>query len=140
MILCLTIILIIAIAASFSILRAVLKGKITKDTKINGNILSFGENHYMANNIGDLYTIHAEHDAINNLPYTKKRQNINMLVVRFTKNKKLCMSKPCNQCIKNISKFAPKKGYIVKNIYYSTEEETIHKTTLNRLRYQVNSK
>jgi deoxycytidylate deaminase len=139
MILCLTIILIIAIAASFSILRAVLKGKITKDKEIDGSILSFGENHFMASNIGDLYTIHAEHDAINNLPYTKKKKTINLLVVRFTKNKKLCMSKPCNQCIQNIYKFAPRKGYTVKNIYYSTEQETIHKTTLNRLRVQVNS-
>jgi deoxycytidylate deaminase len=113
--------------------RAVLKGKITKDMGINGNILSFGENHYMANNIGKLYTVHAEHDAINNLPYTKKRQTINLLVVRFTKNNKLCMSKPCNQCIKNIYKYGPKKGYIIRNIYYSTEDETIEKTTLSRL-------
>lgn len=116
------------------ILRAVLKGKVTKDKAISGNILSFGENYFLTNNIGKLYMIHAEHDAINNLPYTKKKQNINLLVVRFTKNNKLCMSKPCEQCIKNIYKLAPKKGYNVKNIYYSTEDENITKTTLTRLR------
>jgi cytidine deaminase len=119
------------------IARAVLKGKVTKDKGISGNILSFGENYFMTNNIGKLYMIHAEHDAINNLPYTKKRQTINLLVVRFTKNNKLCMSKPCDKCIQNIYKLAPKKGYIVKNIYYSTEDENIEKTTLNRLRRQL---
>jgi cytidine deaminase len=91
----------------------------------------------MANNIGKLYMIHAEHDAIIKLPYTKKQISINLLVVRFTKNGKLCMSRPCNQCIQNMYKLAPKKGYIIKNIYYSTEDEKIQKTTLNKLRTQI---
>jgi cytidine deaminase len=131
--------IIFAIAVISSIYRAVLKGKVTKDKAINGNILSFGENHYMANNIGKLYMIHAEHDAIKKLPYTKKRTTINLLVVRFTKNKKLCMSKPCNKCIQNMHTLAPKKGYNIRNIYYSTENGTIEKTTLTRLVYNYSS-
>lgn len=126
------IIIIIVNAAISFISRAVLKGKITKKQAINGKIISFGQNHYLTNSIGNIYTIHAEHDAIRNLPYTRKQTTINLLVVRFTKNNKLCMSKPCDQCISNIYKQAPKKGYIVKNIYYSTEDETIIKTTLTR--------
>jgi cytidine deaminase len=131
------IIIIIVSAVIFIISRAVLKGKVTKNKAIDGNILSFGQNYFLTNTIGNIYTIHAEHDAVNKLPYTKKKKTINMLVVRFTKNNKLCMSKPCEQCIENIHKFAPKKGYIVKNIYYSTGNEEIKKTTLYKLKKTI---
>jgi deoxycytidylate deaminase len=135
--LCMIIIVIVNAVISF-ISRAVLKGKVTKNKAISGKIISFGQNYYLTNSIGKIYTIHAEHDAINKLPYTKKKMTINLLVVRFTKNNKLCMSKPCDQCINNIHNLAPKKGYIVKNIYYSTSEETIEKTSLTRLKQESN--
>jgi cytidine deaminase len=95
------------------------------------NVLSFGQNHYVCNS--KTVTIHAEHDAINKLPYKRKKENINMLVLRFTKNYKLCMSKPCDQCINNMVNLFPKKGYIIKDIYYSNTEGNIEKTTLKKI-------
>jgi deoxycytidylate deaminase len=123
--------------AIFIISRAVLKGKVTKGKVISGKILSYGQNHFLTNKIGSIYTIHAEHDAINKLPYSEKQTNINLLVVRFTKNNKLCMSKPCEQCIRNMIILSPRKNYNIKNVYYSLNDESIKKTTLTRLKYNV---
>ena len=127
---CLPIKIIITVASVvISIISlAALKGKIAK-----GNILSFGQNHYPCN--GKTDTIHAEHDAINKLPFKRNNEKIkiNMLVLRFTKNFKLCMSKPCNQCINNMIHLFPKKGYIIKNIYYSNTNGDIEKTTLEKI-------
>ncbi len=107
---------------------AVLRGKLAKR-----NILSFGQNHYPCN--GKTDTIHAEHDAINKLPFKRNndKTKINMLVLRFTKNFKMCMSKPCDQCINNMVHLFPKKGYIIKDIYYSNTEGNIEKTTLDKI-------
>ena len=56
-----------------------------------------------------------------------------MLVLRFTKKYTLSMSKPCNKCLYHMTNFSPKKGYIIKNIYYSTGDNKIIKTNLNAL-------
>jgi len=74
-------------------------------------------------------SIHAEHDAINKLPYSRKKRSINMLVVRFANNG-LTISKPCGKCINMMYNMFPKKGYCVKKIYYSSIDGTIHKTSL----------
>ncbi len=97
------------------------------------NILSFGYNHYIPNKI---HTIHAEHDSINKLPYyTRQRSfcSINILVVRLSKNNKLGMSRPCKNCIRNMNILPPKKGYTIKDVYYSDSQGNIIKTTLNKL-------
>jgi cytidine deaminase len=102
--------------------------------KDNDNILSFGINYFMNNSLGNKYMIHAEHDAIRKLPYNdKRRKSINILVLRFTKTNKLCMSRPCLQCLQYMLKICPKKGYNVKNIYYSTNNGNIEKTKINKL-------
>ena len=89
--------------------------------------MSFGQNHYPNNFYNP--SIHAEHDAINKLPFSRKKQKINILVLRFNSNK-LCMSKPCDKCINMMYNLFPKKGYIIKKIYYSDANGNIIKTKL----------
>ena len=99
------------------------------------NILSYG-----FNRPGDVSGcqpgIHAEHDAINKLKPLKRKkhlQNINMLVIRLTKSNKLQSSKPCANCIETIKTLPEKKGYRIKNIYYSDENGEIVKSSLRSL-------
>lgn len=109
-----------------------IKGNIT-----NGkvNILSFGENKYSpTTNLESVRSsIHAEQNAINKLPSSKNLIKINMLVLRFTKKYTLSMSKPCSKCLHHMTNFSPKKGYIIKNVYYSTGDNKIIKTNLSSL-------
>jgi cytidine deaminase len=96
------------------------------------NIISYGNNHYVPSRTD---SIHAEHCCINKLPYSRKPIKINILVVRFTKNGQLSNSKPCSKCVKMMLDYFPKKGYIVKKIWYSNEYGKISKSSLNKLRY-----
>ena len=80
--------------------------------------------------------IHAEHDAINRLkPLQRKKhlQLINILVIRLSKNNKIQNSKPCANCIKNMKTLPEKKGYKIRNIYYSDDNGEIVKTSLKNL-------
>lgn len=80
--------------------------------------------------------VHAEHDAINKLKplaRNKKLEPINLLVVRFSKNNKLQNSKPCANCIQTMKTLPEKKGYRIKNIYYSNDNGVIVKISLNNL-------
>jgi hypothetical protein len=99
------------------------------------NILSFGFNRIGDTN-GDSAGIHAEHDAINKLKplYKKKRLvPINILVIRISKSNKLQNSKPCANCIKVMKILPEKKGYIIKNVYYSNNNGDIVKSSLKIL-------
>ena len=90
--------------------------------------------------MGDIYGnqpgTHAEHDAINKLKPLRIRnrlQSVNLLVIRVSKNNKLQQSKPCANCINIIKKLPAKKGYRIKNIYYSNENGEIVKTNVTNL-------
>jgi cytidine deaminase len=90
--------------------------------------------------MGDIHSnepgIHAEHDAINKLrPIKRKRhlQCINMLVIRISKNNRLQNSKPCANCIEIMKTLPPRKGYKIKNLYYSNDNGELVKTTLKNL-------
>lgn len=99
------------------------------------NILSYGFN-FMGDINGLEPGIHAEHDAINKLKPLKKKkhlQNINLLVIRLSKKNKLQTSKPCVDCINKIKVLPEKKGYKIKNIYYSDDNENIVKSNLKTL-------
>jgi hypothetical protein len=110
-----------------------LKGKTADLKKIN--ILSFGFNmtgDYSKNDPG----IHAEHDAINRLkPLHRKKHlhNVNILVIRISKNNKLQSSQPCANCIETMKRLPEKKGYRIRNIYYSNENGEILKSNLKNL-------
>jgi hypothetical protein len=80
--------------------------------------------------------VHAEHDAINKLKPLKRKkhlQNINLLVIRLSRKNKLQSSKPCVDCINKIKFLPEKKGYKIKNIYYSDDNENIVKSNLKTL-------
>lgn len=99
------------------------------------NVLSYGFN-MLGDISGNQPGIHAEHDAINRLkPLTRKKhlQNINMLVIRISKINKLQNSKPCANCIEIMRLLPEKKGYRIKNIFYSDENGNIIKSNLKNL-------
>jgi hypothetical protein len=80
--------------------------------------------------------VHAEHDAINRLKPLKRKkhlQNIHILVIRLSKNNKIQNSKPCANCIENMKTLPEKKGYKLKNIYYSDDNGNIVKSNLRNL-------
>ena len=43
------------------------------------------------------------------------------------------MSKPCSNCVRDMSIFPNKKGYTIDKIYYSDDNGNIIKTTLHKL-------
>jgi hypothetical protein len=101
----------------------------------NVNILSFG-----FNNVGNILEnepgIHAEHDAILKLKPLERKKHlvcINLLVIRITKRNKTQLSKPCVNCIKKMKYLPEKKGYKIKNIYYSNENGDIVKSNITKL-------
>jgi hypothetical protein len=89
------------------------------------NILSYGYNYFSPKKPK---SIHAEHSVINKLAYSRKAQKINLLVVRFNPSGKLMNSKPCRKCIEMMLDYFPKKGYIVKRIWYSNGNGDLIKT------------
>ena len=116
-----------------TMLLAYLKGK-NANLKKN-NILSFGFN-IDSNKSKNDPGIHAEHDAIIGLKPLKRKnhlQNVNMLVIRISKNNKLQNSKPCANCIETMKILPEKKGYRIRNVYYSNENGDIIKSSLKNL-------
>jgi hypothetical protein len=102
---------------------------------IKANILSYGFNS-MGNVEGTEAGIHAEHDAILKLkPINYKRRliNINILIIRMSRMNKIQNSKPCVNCIQKLKYLPLKKGYKIKNVYYSDDNGDIIKTNLTKL-------
>lgn len=113
---------------------AYLKGNNANFKKIN--VLSYG-----FNMVGDESRndpgIHSEHDAINKLKPLKRNkhlQSVNMLVIRLSRNNKIQNSKPCANCIETMTILPQKKGYVIKNIYYSNEHGVIVKSSMQNLK------
>ena len=82
-----------------------------------------GINYYNVEN-KKLKTRHAEVDVLQKLrpTKTKKLKNINLLVFRTNnKGNKLMNAKPCQSCLNYYKKNINRKGYRLKNIYYTDE-------------------
>jgi hypothetical protein len=113
--------------------------KVKTSSNINKTrILNFGINIPENNNNKILSpSIHAEHNVLLKLKTLNKNKNkketINLLVVRFSKTNKIQSSKPCSKCIKMMNIIPYKKGYKIKNIYYSNNDGNILRTTLSEL-------
>ena len=111
-------------------------GKILSNNTIilkKTNVMSYGVNYY-GDLDGNIPGIHAEINAINKLPKcNKKNTYINLIVLRLSKNNKIQNSKPCQNCIQKLSYLPNLKGYKIKHIYYSDNEENIVKCKLNDL-------
>ena len=76
-------------------------------------------------------TIHAEVDAINNLPplhkkNKKKLLKVSILVIRLTRGEKVLVdSKCCMKCCEAIYKIPALRGYTIDNVAYSNNEGDI---------------
>jgi hypothetical protein len=70
-------------------------------------------------------TTHAEVDAINRLKPLRnikksKLCKVDLMVIRVNQSGNLANSMPCHNCADYMKTVAVKKGYKIKNIYYST--------------------
>lgn len=117
-----------------------LQGKLANPKQI----LSVGLNE-MGDNQRKIPGIHAEHNCMLKLPnnphpqHGKKRKKVNMLILRMNKMGKLQPSKPCARCIEKIQIYTNQKGYKIKNIYYSDQQQTnLAKTTITELSNDMN--
>lgn len=120
------------LCGNYNHISCILQGK---GNPKKSKILTFGVNQ-MGDIEGNTPGFHAEWDAISKLiPLKPKRklENINIIVVRLSSKNKIQSSKPCSNCIDNMIKFPPKKGYRIQNIYYSDLFGNIIKKTLNTL-------
>ena len=102
-------------------------------SKSISKIFSRGINKYNSNSVN---TVHAEVNAIMNLPSRAKKkcyQKIDICVIKVSSCCKIGISKPCIKCIIDMSILPQKKGYIVKNIYYSDHDGSITSVTLKNL-------
>lgn len=97
---------------------------IYEEKKKSNNIISFGMN-YMK----DGKPIHAEVDAINNLPPAKKKNRltpVTLMVIRMSKSiGMMANSKCCIKCCETIYRIPPLRGYTINQIYYSENSTSI---------------
>lgn len=109
---------------------------IFKDKKFD-NRLSFGSNsfyHHQHSTQPYRKSIHAEVDAIYKLQNNNNNvKKINIMVIRITKTGKLCNSKPCEQCIRDLKILVPKKGYKLEWIFYSDSNGQINRMKLHNI-------
>lgn len=111
------------------------KGKGKNELVKQVNVLTYGINKYMDVD-GIKPSIHAEKNAIDNLPHLPRKKalvNVSLLVVRVSKTGKLGSSKPCQQCIQTMATLPVKKGYKIQSIYYSDTDGNIIETTIKKL-------
>ena len=114
----------------FNHVACVLQGNSFNENGAKTRTLAFGVNHTR---------FHAEKDAIRKLPPNprgrgKRLMSISVVVLRLSPTTgKLQSSKPCNRCIHMMNTFPNKRGYTVRNVYYSTSEGKIVKNKLHEL-------
>ena len=84
---------------------------------------SVGINHYNVD--GKFTSIHAEVDAVKNLKKSIKNKRVYMIVFRVNKQGKICMSKPCSNCIREIKREFKNKNYRCSIIYYTEQDGSI---------------
>lgn len=105
--------------------------------KTNGvlKVISYGENYFKPHPVLET-TVHAEHDAIINLPIRPRNlhpKKVDILIIRTSKTGCLGMSKPCAHCIMKMSDLAPKRGYKINKVYYTTEDGYVTCDKLDKL-------
>jgi cytidine deaminase len=94
---------------------------------IHINYLAYGENHGI---------IHAEHDALQNLPRRPRNKRIRTayaVVVRTSRTGELGESKPCAHCVNRLKNHALRLGYSVSHVYYSTRDQSMECVKIDEL-------
>ena len=82
-----------------------------------GKYIVFGQNSLIKQY--NTPTLHAEIDAYKKLPRYYLSLDLDMIVVRFSKEGKLCQSRPCYHCLETLTR----AGISIKNVYYSKDGE-----------------
>ena len=100
--------------------------------------LSYGQNYLLPQN-STYNSVHAEHDAILNLPVNPKKhaKKVDILVIRASKTGKLGMSMPCVRCVRMMTELAREKGYTINHVYYSTTDGDIIRSKLGNIDVHV---
>ena len=88
--------------------------------KVVGKKVAIGRNNWIQQYTTP--TLHAEMDAYQKLQPYYKSIDLDMIVVRFTRDGQLRQSRPCYHCIKMLSN----SGLSIKNVYYSRDGD-MHK-------------
>ena len=103
------------------------------------NVLSWG---YNQSAYGSDLPIHAEFDAIRNLPPWVKKNRIvpaKIMVVRINNHNKFLNSKPCSICAKTIINQPVKHGYIIKKVSYSLDDGSFEEKSLQEMIDEISS-
>jgi cytidine deaminase len=86
--------------------------------------------------VAGLPSVHAEHAAIMKLlKYKNRPQNLDLLVIRFSKRGKLGASRPCYHCLKRLENIVEKHNVNICSIFYSTENGDIDEESLQNMRF-----
>lgn len=102
-------------------------------------LMSYGENRFKLR-VED-GSVHAEVNAIQglpSLPRNKRPKKVDLVVIRVTKAGCYRQSKPCLHCLQALRMRLPEKGYILEDIYYTSEDESIVSTRWNDLIQDTN--
>lgn len=97
--------------------------------------MAYGENYDYTTGNGYI-TVHAEEHALRKLPSApprKKKQKVDILVIRTTHTGHMGLSRPCLRCTLLLYSELPSRGYTLGSIYYSVAHEVIAKTTIEQL-------
>jgi hypothetical protein len=92
------------------------------------SLVNYGENQYKDPDFPCMASIHAEVNAMHKLPYLprhKRPKKVDLLVIRVNRGGSMGNSKPCLNCVQQMSKFLPMKGYTLDTIYYTTQNGII---------------
>jgi hypothetical protein len=104
------------------------------ETKPSSHYIACGYNIYPE--FSDICSIHAEECAINKLkPISgrKRLKTLNICVLRVCNSGKLGSSRPCYHCIRMMSTKAPRLGYRINWVYFSTSDGRIDRCKLSHL-------
>ena len=101
---------IVAIVDIFIIIVAL---SCTDGQKVRGKYLAIGKNNLIPQY--NAPTLHAEIDAYLKLPRYYCKFDLDMVVVRFTKDGRLFQSRPCYHCLRTLAA----ARISIKNVYYS---------------------
>jgi len=99
------------------------------------NVLAYGINNYQVNS-GLCRTTHVEGDAINNLKPRRDKKHLKVVdicVIKTSKTGKLGYSRPCLNCMLAMEINAPKKGYRIDWVYFTTMDGNIERHKLTHL-------
>ena len=65
-------------------------------------------------------SIHAEMDAFERLPNSRRMREVDLLVIRTSRQGYLGNSRPCRHCLQRLETWAPRRGYRIRLVFFTT--------------------